>query len=245
MKFFRKFKNSMISQTVILAIIFGFAAGMVGQIMADVYVDPFQDELLRQALFFNQAIDPIIPELRRASKFLGIEQDFQVDRAINQIRPSLAGIFPVKTTLANKQNISYQPNELVASAFVLTSDGWLATSQDIGARAPINMVVVHQSKQYEIERVVADSSSNVTFVKVNAQNLRVVTLGDSAAVKLGQLMLTLNSFDQARVTTIQAKSALVDSAVDNQLEWINIYICHYLSHHSGSKPKNYGQDNGL
>src|SRR3989339_811417 len=98
MKFFKNRKNKIgntnrfISQVVVLAVIFGFFAGVVGQIFADVYLDPWPDGLIK--LPGDNQDNPLnVPELRRVKRFLGIEQDFEVEKSIRQALPAMVGVY--------------------------------------------------------------------------------------------------------------------------------------------------------
>ncbi len=124
MKFFRKQKDQFISQVVILSMVFGFAAGVVGQIVADVYINPWRQDYLDQSLNTKGNLPSIIPELRRVKKFLGIQQDFEVNNSITKAAPALAGIY-LKKSGHDLLNQIYLPQDLQANGFVLTSDGWL------------------------------------------------------------------------------------------------------------------------
>src|SRR3989344_5986282 len=82
-----------ISEVVIVSVVFGFAAGIVGQIVADVYIDPWSTYDAREP-DVNQAA--VIPELRRTTRFLGIQQDIAVQQALRQNRLSVVGVYQKK-----------------------------------------------------------------------------------------------------------------------------------------------------
>jgi len=198
-------KNQFISQVVILSMIFGFAAGIVGQIFADVYIDPWQqDYYINQDLNTNSSV---IPELRRVKRFLGIEQDFEVNKSINKIAPGLVGIYLKKPASSNILNQIYLPQDLETNGFILTSDGWIVSYGEVfGDYQLERLVVIHDNKDFSVEELITDSTTGVVFLKISANNLPVVVLGDSGEATLGQLAITLNDLAEAVVVNIKSTS---------------------------------------
>lgn len=203
MKFFKQQKGQFISQVTVLAMIFGFAAGVVGQIFADVYINPWEQDYLIPSSNSNN-IAPVIPELRRVKRFLGIEQDFKVNETIAKLSPNLVGIYAKKSAPTDVLNQVYLPAELKVNAFILTSDGWLVSYGEIfNNLKPEKLVAVYNQNIFPIDQVVKDSVTGVFFLKIAANNLPVVILGDSDEINLGQLTLTLNYLGDIIVTNIK------------------------------------------
>jgi len=203
MKFFQKQKQQFISQVVIIAIIFGFSAGVVGQIVADVYIDPWQQDYFYQNFNLNANVD-LIPELRRVKQFLGIEQDFEVNKSINKVAPAVIGIYQKKSAGKTILGQIYLPQDLAATGFILTSDGWLVGLGEVfNSLDSKQAVVVYDGKTYAINEVIIDSTTDVAFIKISANNLPVVVLGDSDEAISGQLVIGLNGLAEAMVTNIR------------------------------------------
>ena len=196
-------KDQFISQIVILSMIFGFAAGIVGQIFADVYIDPWQIDRLDNDLNTNQNIS-VVPELRRVKRFLGIEQDFEVNKSVEKISPALVGVYLKKASSNQILNQVYLPQDLKANGFILTSDGWLVSfGQVFTTYKPNQLVIVYHEKIFPVENIITDPTSGVAFLKIPASNLPVVILGDSDELNLGQLVIAINSLNEATVTNIK------------------------------------------
>src|SRR3989344_5569691 len=108
----KKQTRRIISEVVILSVVFGFAAGVVGQLVADVYLDPWR-------LYDVQAPDDgqpvVVPELRRTKRFLGIEQDFQVEQVLRQNSSTVVGLYRLKHG-ADVLTQLYQPPVLPSRA---------------------------------------------------------------------------------------------------------------------------------
>jgi S1-C subfamily serine protease len=195
MSFFRNNGNSSISQTVLLALVVGFASGVVGQIVSDVYIDPFRD-FFEQDVLLNNSGATTVPELKRIRQFLGIEQDFQVAEVVEQVQPSLARLL--------------RADEVAGQATILTSDGWLMTMGTLTEAGIANTQVEYQGHLYPLQRFISDPSSQLQLIKIAADGLPVVTLGDSDDVNLGQLVVAISSEPSVVVTTVGSQLTLVN-----------------------------------
>ena len=202
----RKGERRIISEIVILSVIFGFAAGVVGQIVSDVYIDPFSQNYSSGDFGADQGTVSI-PELRRVKRFLGIEQDFEVNKSVQQVLPSLVGVYSRKPTSQNILNQIYLPQELLGNGFILTSDGWIVTYRSVVVGYDFDrLTVVYQGKEYPIDQLIQDSTTGITFLKISASNLPVVVMGDSDENVSGQLAVSVNSLGEVVVANIQSHS---------------------------------------
>ncbi|NUM25094.1 MAG: serine protease [Candidatus Buchananbacteria bacterium] len=198
-------KNSQISQVVILSMIFGFGSGVVGQIVADVYIDPWRQDYITQGIYDNTTDVPEIPQLRRVERFLGIEQDFEVNKSITKVNSALVGIYKKKAVSGQAAlNQVYTAADLVANGVALTSDGWLATHQKALADFDLkNLVVIFNHQLFEVKQMVQDETTGVAFIKISADNLGIVTLGDSRESTLGQLGVVTNVLGEVTVVNVK------------------------------------------
>ncbi len=211
-KFFGKSKESYISSVVILAMVFGFSAGIVGQIVADVYIDPWRDIYTTQDFYPSTNTAPNIPELRRVERFLGIEQDFEVSKSVAKVGPALVGIYQKKNSGSDALSQIYLPSDLIANGFVLTSDGWLVSHQQaLKNFTDKEIVVSYDQNIFAVEQMIVDSVTGVVFLKIPANNLGIVILGDSEETTLGQLSLVLNDLGRVMVVNV------IDSDYQDQL----------------------------
>jgi S1-C subfamily serine protease len=203
MKFFKPDKQRTISQVLILSVIFGFSAGIVGQLVADAYLNPWPPSDYLFKVETNQNTNINIPELNRVKKFVGIQQDFEVKDSVDKVSPTLAGIYYVKKGMSGLSQV-YLPGELKANSVCLTSDGWLMSSGKFINEANIkDLVAVLGVKSYPIQKIIKDNYSGVVFLKIEAKNLAVADLASLAQPASGQLIVALNEFQESIVTTIK------------------------------------------
>ncbi|OGY51324.1 MAG: hypothetical protein A3J59_02550 [Candidatus Buchananbacteria bacterium RIFCSPHIGHO2_02_FULL_56_16] len=189
-----------ISEVVILSVVFGFAAGIVGQLVADVYLDPWRLYNVERP---DADTQPVVPELRWTKRFLGIEQDFQVEQALRQNSSTVVGLYRLKRG-ADVLTKLYQPSELLGNGMLLTSDGWIVTHQAaLGNLKAEQLAVVYRNQAFGVLSAVTDKMTGVVFIKIAQNNLPVIILGDSDENMTGQLAVTRNALGEAAVPLIQ------------------------------------------
>ncbi|MFA5022487.1 MAG: S1C family serine protease [Patescibacteria group bacterium] len=204
MKFIKKSKDQSISQIVILSMVFGLVSGVVGQIIADVYIDPWKDNYVNETLTPKQRITATIPELQKIQKSLGLQQDFEVNDSVTKMAPSVIGVYFKKASGSSILNQIYLPAELQANGFILTSDGWLLSyGKILSTTKKDQLVVVYDQKAFAVENKVVDTTTGVVFLKINANNLPVVAIGDSSEITLGQVVIALNDLREVGVTNVK------------------------------------------
>ncbi len=184
--------------TILLAIFFGLAAGLAGQIIAYVYFN--QDlagfTLTREFDLLDDRSNLIIRDARKVV----VSQDAKIEEVANSVNYSL---FKVFQTSANKKPYFFleQP---VATALAVSSDGWLmvAWPSDLPVAsewpklAADFVVVDHNQKTYEVTEVIGANSQlgNLLFLKAadltNAMVRRTVL---DQEIQAGQTLIIFGS----------------------------------------------------
>jgi len=195
-------KNAVVVKIVIISSIFGFSAGVVGQMVSHVYIDPYLEPTTLMANV-NQNTSTI-PQLRRILSFSGTQQDVVVADISQKASLSLGGLYLKKSQTTDVAQSIYLEDDLLSNCFVLTSDGWLICQDKILKNYGKNqLVAIIEDGTYDIEDVIFDSLTNISFVKIKAFNLKPVVLGDWQESTNGQTVMVLNSTGQIRITHIE------------------------------------------
>jgi len=193
---------------VILAIIGGFLAGLLGMVVVKDYfpgnmatpaeVNELSSNLGDLLSKFNQlsATDkdrPLELVIRRSSA--------DNSRSILATTISVGGFWDGVNRgiydfyLAGKDNGGrfYNPADAAGRAIVLTSDGWLLTSAKALAGYKIGsyIFVSYEKKIYSPEKAVLDPLSDLALVKIKADNLPLPTLADKTPA-VGDLIFSLD-----------------------------------------------------
>lgn len=172
---------------IILAVIFGLGAGVVGQILAAVY-------LLPQEIFISNERNII---KQTASQTAENERILEAERSIS---PAVFEIFPQKNSSHDPQNQIYLAGDRMALGVALTSDGWLI-SDGKNLADPKNHFVVLTSDQkiFSPQKIIFDEATGIVFIKIDAQNLAVPKLGTKENLSLGEKIILPKSKQSSKV----------------------------------------------
>ncbi|MBN1326235.1 serine protease [Candidatus Falkowbacteria bacterium] len=168
----------------------GFVAGIGGELFTRYYLANksfFSDLYFTEQASIGQK-EIVINEPRKVV----VEQNLRIDQIKNDIQPVLAGIYRKKTATKNILDSAFLPEDYLGQAAVLTSDGWLISTQNINVTAKYSVVVTNTKKIYEIEKVVPDASTGIVFIKINVQNLPVIKFSNNADITNGASAILYN-----------------------------------------------------
>ena len=188
MRLFRKKKsqhNEIIS-TVLLSVVFGLGAGVVGMLLVMAYAMPAVDPVLSSGPVTittrTKNISPI-PVLTSTSVASAARSSVQ--------------FFHESSVASRKYFNSYLSVDAIGSGMVLTSDGWLLTNDmvfDAKIRASLkNIVAIVGMEAYAVEHAIHDPFTGVVFLKIEGVNLPVTSFGVTDELVAGQSVFVLDS----------------------------------------------------
>lgn len=97
----------------------------------------------------------------------------------------------------------------LGSGFVVTADGYILTNNHVVQDADEIIVKLSDRRELKAELVGSDERSDVALLKVDAENLPVVKIGDVSKLKVGEWVLAIGSpFDFDHTVTAGIISAL-------------------------------------
>lgn len=79
------------------------------------------------------------------------------------------------------------------SGFIISSDGYILTNNHVVGEADEVIVQLQDGKEYRAKLVGGDERSDVAVIKVDAENLPVLELGDSEQLEVGEWVLAVGS----------------------------------------------------
>lgn len=201
-----KNKNGIIL-TVIIAVVFGLAAGVVGNLIAGNFISgdfvgaPYFGEI---NLGSGQGQNIII----RDAKKVVVEQNDKTEEIINSAKGSLVGIFkkisPAEISSKNAEiNLAdyYKLGEEISEGMIITSDGWIVSNF---APENFNYVIITQDKKvYSIDKTVKDGLTGFNFIHAAAKDLTVLKFAERSGIKSGQLALSVDWTGVALLSAIR------------------------------------------
>ena len=88
---------------------------------------------------------------------------------------------------------SQQPTKGAGSGFVLTPDGYIATNYHVIGDADTIQVTFYNGDSYDAEVVGGDEDYDIAVIKVEAEDLKPVTMGDSTLLSVGDRVLIIGN----------------------------------------------------
>ncbi len=192
----------------VLAVIFGMAAGIVGELIARVYLldNTFNLPFYGEINFSNGDYRGSSIIIRDAKKVV-VEQNNRVTETINSVQGSLVGIY--KKNLLEKSAAQakefdlgnyYKLGQELAQGLIITSDGWIITDFK---PENMNYVVITQDKKiYSIDKIENDPLTSFYFLHVRAKDFPVRKFAEANEIKNGQLVLAVGWTGEAELNSI-------------------------------------------
>ena len=81
----------------------------------------------------------------------------------------------------------------IGSGFIFTKDGHIITNNHVVAEASEIKVKLRDGRRFDAEVIGSDDRSDVAVIKINAPDLSVAALGDSDAVRVGELAFAIGT----------------------------------------------------
>lgn len=127
-----------------------------------------------------------------------------------------------------------QPNEKaeqqigLGSGVIISKDGYIVTNNHVISNAERLEITLNDNRTFNAKVVGTDPATDVALLKIEAENLPVIPIGDSDALKVGEWVLAVgNPFGfTSTVTTgiVSAKARSISSATHGRALGIESYI---------------------
>ena len=134
--------------------------------------------------------------------------------AVKKVSPSVVSITGTEQTLDFFGNLSSQKS--AGTGFIVTKDGLILTNKHVISDAKANYkVFTSDGKQYTATIKATDPLNDIAFLKIDAKDLPVVTLGNSDDLAIGQTVIAIgNALGQYQNTVTQGVVSAVGRAIE-------------------------------
>lgn len=117
-----------------------------------------------------------------------ISEEEYLTSLLKEIAPTNVGIFLEDT---KNKTVYYQNKNFVASGMIMTSDGWIVAAKNLINPQNSFVVVDQNGKIYKVLEIKTDDTWGVAYLKIEANNLPVMSLAEFKNVNQGdKIVLT-------------------------------------------------------
>lgn len=194
---------------IVIAIIFGFLAGLLGKITLDYFLANYPEYTLK-VLNTNQNESNIFawPETKNEVNLTEVTQN---------VNASQVNIYYKKEFKENSLDGVYLSQDLLGYGAVISSDGLIVTT-----KAVINDyekeygVVTDENKVYTVQGIMPDPATDFIFLKIEAKDLKVAEFSDSEQVSVGDYAAVFKSTHNLKDITL--RSTQIEKIIDYPIE---------------------------
>lgn len=127
------------------------------------------------------------------TKILKVEEESQTIDTVKKVSPAVVSIV-ISADLSKYYQRTGSDIFVVGggSGFIVSADGMILTNKHVVDQEGVEYTVVtSDGKQYSAKVLAKDPSNDIAIVKIDANNLPVVELGDSDALQIGQTVIAI------------------------------------------------------
>lgn len=100
------------------------------------------------------------------------------------------------------------------SGFIINKEGYILTNSHVINNAQEISIRLIDKREFTAQVIGQDKKSDVALIKINAENLPVISLGDSSSIKVGEWAIAIGSpFEMMQTVTVGIISATGRSSV--------------------------------
>ncbi len=82
----------------------------------------------------------------------------------------------------------------IGSGFIVSKDGLIITNKHVVSEIDADYkVLTNDKKEYKVEKIYRDPLNDLAILKINANNVKPLALGDSSKLKLGQMAIAIGT----------------------------------------------------
>lgn len=207
----KKSKNGLV--VLIVAIIFGFLAGFLGEITISALAIKYPDSPIFSAIYLNSYTSPTELIIRKETKNLSA-QELQTDSIISSSSKFVVGMFKKKSPSQDALAEAYLDQERLGNGIILTNDGLVMTTTNVIANPQSEYLIVDQDGSFfTAEDIVIDWASHTTFFWIDRKSDVVADFDLDDSIPLAAYSYAL--FNSVRGNEVVASSPIKQSAASS------------------------------
>jgi serine protease Do len=112
---------------------------------------------------------------------------------VQSVKSSVVTI-ALTTDIPSLQSDIHRVQGNIGSGFILNKDGYIATDKHVVTLMQGNYsVILNENEEYAVQEVYVDQANDIAILKINANNLQPLQLGDSSNLQLGENVIAIGT----------------------------------------------------
>jgi len=169
----RKLRKELI-YTILVTLIIGLLSGFLGSI-----IHVFLGFKYPETFSFNRNSNSVVIPSRE-------EIRIKYDNIYQTVSPAIVDIYPQKEKTEDSLEGIYLPSEKAGSGLIISSDGFIATTDRVIEAGEAYAVITKDGDSYLVEEAYDDPSTNLVFLKIKAEGLNVAQTVSREDISLGE-----------------------------------------------------------
>jgi S1-C subfamily serine protease len=126
-------------------------------------------------------------------KIVVTEDESAIINVVEGSKDSVVSIAVTQLSFSTDQGIIDQSNN-IGTGFIVDSNGLIVTNQHVVSDLEADYkVITANGDEYDVLDIERDTSNDIAVIKVDAQDLPTLTLGDSDAIVVGQTVIAIGT----------------------------------------------------
>lgn len=181
--------------TIVITLAGGIFLGIIGELMIRTYLFKENKSLPSTD---SEELSRLLEESLKVPRQIVTSGDSVFSEIYPQIQDSLVNIYLKKTSTREIIDQLYLPRDFVGGGIILTSDGWVLTSEKVVKDLKRDYVVITPKKEiFSVLQIIFDPATEAAFLKLKSEagdirDLPVIELGRAEELKIGEPVLVPN-----------------------------------------------------
>ena len=124
-------------------------------------------------------------------------------------------VVSINTTITQNVFGQYVENAAAGSGFIITTDGYIVTNYHVIEDANTVKVTLYNGEDYDAKIIGGDADYDIAVIKIEAEGLKRVTIGDSSQLQIGEQIAAVgNPLGELTFSMSEGIVSCVDRAVN-------------------------------
>jgi len=169
---------------VIVSVMIGFLAGVVGELWVNSFLLPDPYLNFKNYHDLTRKIDDLIAGEKQDKDLT--EQDAFYREVIGKAQPAIVSIYADKEFKQSGFD-TFEKSDFLGQGIIITNDGWILTHSTVANNLAADYWVrLNDKKLYQTEKVINEQRTGIVFLKIQAQNLPVAEFALKNDLTAGQ-----------------------------------------------------------